>query len=97
MGSILQSPTTANLTVGRPCPSWHMANTCVAEAVEALRPDSIRIIAPTLPNGRAATVHMTLSDPTGDSAIFEWLDGKLVIHHGKEYKVMTNLSAIGGT
>ena len=37
--------------------------------------DTFRIIAPTLPNGRAATVHMSLSDPSGDSAIFEWLDG----------------------
>src|SRR5262245_27888000 len=62
----------------------------VAEAVEGLRGDSFRVIAPTLPNGRGATMHMSLSDPTGDSAIFEWLDGKLVIHHGKEYKVMTN-------
>jgi choloylglycine hydrolase len=62
----------------------------VAEAVEGLAPDSIRIIAPTLPNGRAATVHMTLSDPTGDSAVFEWLGGKLVIHHGKQFRVMTN-------
>jgi penicillin V acylase-like amidase (Ntn superfamily) len=31
-----------------------------------------------------------LSDPTGDSAVFEWLDGKLVIHHGKQYQVLTN-------
>ena len=57
----------------------------VAEAVEGLRGDSFRLIAPTLPKGRGATQHMSLSDPTGDSAIFEWLDGKLVIHHGKEY------------
>src|SRR5262245_29902241 len=62
----------------------------VAQAVEGLRGDSFRVIAPTLPNGRGATMHMSLSDPTGDSAIFEWLDGKLVIHHGKEFKVMTN-------
>src|SRR5262245_42202468 len=62
----------------------------VAEAVEALRRDSIRMIGISLPNGRGATVHMALSDPTGDSAIFEWLDGKLVVHHGKQYNVMTN-------
>ena len=35
-------------------------------------------------------MHIALSDPTGDSAIFEWLDGELAIHHGKEYKVLTN-------
>ena len=62
----------------------------VAEAVEELRRDSFRLIAPILPNGRGATMHMSLSDSTGDSAIFEWIDGKVVIHHGKEYKVMTN-------
>lgn len=27
---------------------------------------------------------------TGDSAVFEYVDGKLVIHHGKEFKVVTN-------
>jgi choloylglycine hydrolase len=36
---------------------------------------------------------MSLSDPTGDSAIFEWLDGKVTIHHGKQFKVMTNSPA----
>lgn len=62
----------------------------VAEAVKALQDDAIRMIAPKLPNGRETTVHMSLSDPSGDSAIFEFLDGKLVVHHGSEYRVMTN-------
>jgi penicillin V acylase-like amidase (Ntn superfamily) len=31
-----------------------------------------------------------ISDPSGDSAVFEYVDGKLVIHHGKQYKVVTN-------
>lgn len=65
----------------------------VAEAVEYLRRDPMRVIAPTLPNGRGATTHMSLSDPTGDSAIFEWLDGKVTTHHGKQFKVMTNSPA----
>jgi len=59
-------------------------------AVEGLRDNSFRPIAPTLPNGRGAQVHMSLSDPTGDSAIFEYIDGKLIIHHGKQFRVMTN-------
>lgn len=33
---------------------------------------------------------MSLSDPTGDSAIFEYASGNLVVHHGKQYQVMTN-------
>lgn len=62
----------------------------VAEAVESLQGDAIRMIAPKLPNGRETTVHMSLSDSSGDSAILEFLDGKLVVHHGSEYRVMTN-------
>ncbi len=62
----------------------------VAEAVEVLRQEPFFIIAPRLPNGIGAQLHLSLSDPTGDSAIFEYVKGKLVIHHGPEYQVMTN-------
>lgn len=33
---------------------------------------------------------MSLSDSSGDSAIFEYIDGELVVHHGTEFRVMTN-------
>lgn len=62
----------------------------VQEAVGGLSTNPLYLKAPNLPNGRASTVHLSLSDPTGDSAIFEYVDGKLVIHHGKQYQVMTN-------
>ena len=62
----------------------------VAEAVDGLRAQPFRIIAPKLPNGSAAQMHLSVSDPSGDSAIFEYIDGDLVIHHGKQYQVMTN-------
>jgi choloylglycine hydrolase len=62
----------------------------VAEAVDALRAEPFDILAPSLPNGAAAALHLSLSDATGDSAIFEYLNGKLVIHHSKQYTVMTN-------
>ena len=62
----------------------------VAEAVDALRKQPFRVIAPKLPNGSGAQLHLSLSDANGDSAIFEYLAGKLVIHHGKQYQVMTN-------
>ncbi len=62
----------------------------VAEAVAVLAKEPFRIIAPVLPGGVAASGHLSISDPSGDSAIFEYLDGKLVIHHGPEYRVMTN-------
>jgi choloylglycine hydrolase len=62
----------------------------VDEAVRALSKEPFQIIAPPLPNGKPLTLHMSISDATGDSAIFEYIDGKLVIHHGRQYKVMTN-------
>lgn len=62
----------------------------VAEAVTALRAEPFRIIAPVLPNGKPAQLHLALSDASGDSAIFEYIGGKLVIHHGRQYQVMTN-------
>jgi choloylglycine hydrolase len=40
--------------------------------------------------GRKATVHLAMEDASGDSAIVEYIDGKPVIHHGRQYRVMTN-------
>jgi penicillin V acylase-like amidase (Ntn superfamily) len=62
----------------------------VDEAVKALEKEPFTIIAPVLPNGSPGVGHMALSDPSGDSAILEYVKGKLVIHHGREYQVMTN-------
>lgn len=62
----------------------------VAEAVKALAPEPFVIVAPALPNGKASALHLSLSDASGDSAILEYVGGKLVIHHGRQYQVMTN-------
>lgn len=62
----------------------------VAEAVAALQSEPFQIIAPKLPNGVGAQLHLALSDASGDSAVFEYVAGRLVIHHGREYVVMTN-------
>lgn len=62
----------------------------VAEAVAGLQAEPFTMLAPTLPNGGAAALHLSISDATGDSAIFEYVGGKLVIHHDRQYKVMTN-------
>lgn len=62
----------------------------VNEAVEAMSKTTLQIIAPKLPNGTASNVHLSLSDPSGDSAILEYVKGELVIHHGKQYPVLTN-------
>lgn len=62
----------------------------VAEAVTAMQAKPFYISSFNLPNGKPATAHLSLSDSTGDSAIFEYVDGNLIIHHGPEYSVMTN-------
>jgi len=62
----------------------------VAEAVAALEKEPFRVVAPTLPNGSPAHGHLALTDASGDSAIFEYIAGKLTIYHGPQYTVMTN-------
>lgn len=61
-----------------------------AEAVDALRKEEFRMVPILAPTGEPGTVHLAISDASGDSAIFEYLEGKLVIHHGRDYQVMTN-------
>ena len=62
----------------------------VEEAVQALSQDLFQVIAPQLPNGSGAQLHLSISDPSGNSAIFEYFDGKIVVHAGPQYVVMTN-------
>ena len=62
----------------------------VEEAVAAMQDPPFTIVSKPVANGIAAEIHMAISDATGDSAIFEYIDGKLVIHHGPQYVVMTN-------
>nr|WP_216078103.1 linear amide C-N hydrolase [Acinetobacter sp. Ac_5812] len=63
----------------------------VAEAVSALEKEPFDLITDSVPGEqRLATLHLSISDKTGDSAIIEYIDGKQVIHHNKKYQVMTN-------
>ncbi|WP_445361421.1 linear amide C-N hydrolase [Microbulbifer sp. EKSA005] len=62
----------------------------VDAAVKGLKSDPFTVVGADLPNGRPASTHIAISDPSGDSAIFEYLDGVLKIHHGKQFTVMTN-------
>lgn len=66
----------------------------VQEAVDALGSESFAIVTDAVPGQqRLATLHLALSDASGDSAIFEYLGGRLVIHHGRSFQVMTNSPA----
>jgi penicillin V acylase-like amidase (Ntn superfamily) len=63
----------------------------VKEAVDAFRRESFVIVSDFIPGtDKFTTVHLSLSDASGDSAIFEYVQGKLVIHHSPKYQVMTN-------
>ena len=65
----------------------------VAEAVDDLRENPVQVAGgevPVGPPGREATVHVSISDATGDSAIIEFVDGEMVIWHDRSYQIMTN-------
>ncbi|MBO9517403.1 MAG: linear amide C-N hydrolase [Porphyrobacter sp.] len=63
----------------------------VAEAVAALENEPFTIVTDNVPGeDRLTTLHLSMSDATGDSAIVEYIGGKQVIHHGRQYQVMTN-------
>lgn len=64
----------------------------VNEVVQAFTNPSIYIVPINFGPGGAAhpTVHLSVTDASGDSAIIEYLDGAPVIHHGRQYQVMTN-------
>lgn len=63
----------------------------VNEAVEKLRQAEFVIVSGIIPNtDRFTTLRLSISDSSGDSAIFEYVNGKLVIHHDKKFIVMTN-------
>ncbi|GAB6058875.1 linear amide C-N hydrolase [Desulfonatronum parangueonense] len=63
----------------------------VEEVVDALRAEEFVVVSADIPGtDRLATLHLSVSDAKGDNAIFEYIDGKLVIHHDMSYTVMTN-------
>jgi choloylglycine hydrolase len=64
----------------------------VKEAVKEMQAEPVSFVQVLFgPNNSGhPAVHLSLSDPSGDSAIMEYIDGKLVVHHGREYQVMTN-------
>ncbi|GLE53876.1 linear amide C-N hydrolase [Mycobacterium montefiorense] len=40
--------------------------------------------------GHDATIHLAIEDASGDSAVVEFDHGRIVVHHGREYTLMTN-------
>ncbi len=65
----------------------------VKEAMEEMDPEPpFDVITTTVPGPgeRPGKLHLAISDPTGDSAIFEYVEGELKPHHNRDYRVMTN-------
>jgi penicillin V acylase-like amidase (Ntn superfamily) len=59
----------------------------VSEALALLEPVQVVMVEA---HGHKASVHLALEDASGDSAIIEYIEGRAVIHHGRQYTVMTN-------
>lgn len=63
----------------------------VDETVQCLQQEKFAVVtAAAIGASGLATMHLSTSDAAGDSAIFEYIEGKLVIHHDPTYTVMTN-------
>jgi len=63
----------------------------VTEVVDYLSKGEIQIVPVPIPNSEHfPTMHVSVSDSLGDSAVIEFLDGKVVFHHSKDYQVMAN-------
>jgi penicillin V acylase-like amidase (Ntn superfamily) len=85
---------------GRPVlPDTHWAQyvldnfATVKEVVEAHRGGNFRVAAAwstDLGYAKHLPTHLAVQDPSGDSAIIEYVKGKVVIHQGPEYRVMTS-------
>ncbi|MEU8779300.1 linear amide C-N hydrolase [Streptomyces sp. NPDC048606] len=80
----------------RPGLELHLAIQCmldrfstVAAAVRELVDSDVQLIEMSI-GGKPGTGHIALADPSGDSAIIEFISGKASVHHGPEYTVMAN-------
>lgn len=63
----------------------------VEEAVKAFSKEEFVVVSYNIPGTETfISLHLSLSDKNGDNAIFEYINGELVIHHDPSYAVMTN-------
>ncbi len=63
----------------------------VKEAVDDLQKEEFVVVSDYIPGTeKFTTLHLSISDATGDNAVFEYIGGMLQIHHDPSYTVMTN-------
>lgn len=67
----------------------YFLDTCatVQEALSAM--EGFQVV-PQKVAGRDWPLHLSLEDATGDSAVVEFLNGSMTVHHGREFTVLTN-------
>ena len=57
----------------------------VDEAVAFIDENTFQVVSDLMPDGsRLATLHLSISDATGDCAIFEYTGGKLTVYHSND-------------
>jgi len=59
----------------------------VSEALELMKAIQLVMVSA---HGFDATLHLAIEDADGDSAILEFASDELVVHHGREFTLMTN-------
>lgn len=65
----------------------------VSEAIREIEKNKMQVLTSTVKTSagdKEGTVHLSLSDKTGDTAVIEYINGKAQIYHDRNYKVMTN-------
>ncbi|WP_308390060.1 linear amide C-N hydrolase [Acidithiobacillus sp. AMEEHan] len=63
----------------------------VQDALHSLQTHPVCLLSAPIPGtDRFTTLHLSLSDSSGNSAVLEYIDGKLVIYVGRQYQVLTN-------
>jgi len=66
----------------------------VAEAIKGLNSINVTAMPIKLPNGSGFNLMLTLTDATGDNAVFQWEKGEMKIYHGKQYNVTANEASV---
>jgi choloylglycine hydrolase len=59
----------------------------VAEALALM--DGVQVVMVEA-HGHQSTTHLSIEDPSGDSAILEFVGGKPTFHHSRDYRIQTN-------
>ncbi len=62
----------------------------VDEAIKGLNSVNVTAMPIKLPNGSGFNLMLTLTDASGDNAVFQWEKGTMKIYHGKQYNVTAN-------